>query len=472
MFMSSLDTSIANAGLPALARAFGGSFQAIQWIVLAYLLAITTLIVSVGRFGDLIGRRRLLVAGISLFTAASLVCGLAPGLGLLIGARAVQGLGAATMMALSMAFVVDIVPGRNTGSTMGLLGTMSATGTALGPALGGLLISALGWRAIFLVNVPVGFVSLCLAQRYLPADRPRPHVERAGFDHLGTLLLASTLAAYALAMTTGRGAFGPQFATLLLAALLGAGAFVYVEARATSPLIRPALLRDPLLGASLTMSMLVSTVMMSTLVVGPFYLSRALGLRPSLVGLVLSVGPLVVALGGVPAGRFVDRYGVHRGTGVGLAGLAAGSLLLSLVPATLGLPGYVPAIVLLTASYALFQVSNNTAVMTGIRPDQRGVVSGMLSLSRNLGLVTGASVMGAVFAHAARSSSITTAHPGAVAAGMRVTFATAAGLMLIALATAAQSRALAVRAAGATPGAEAPSRTGTFRDSAGRDAAA
>src|SRR5207244_2296052 len=144
------------------------------------------------------------------------------------------------------------------------------------------------------------------------------------------------------------------------------------------------------------MSALVSTVIMATLVVGPFYLARALGLDAALVGIVLSVGPLVAALTGVPSGRIVDRFGAQRMTIVGLSGMAAGSFILSVLPATLGIPGYTAPIVVITAGYALFQTANNTAVMMDIRPDQRGVISGMLNLSPNLGLITGASVMGAV----------------------------------------------------------------------------
>jgi len=446
MLMSSLDTSIANAGLPTLAHAFGATFQEVQWIILAYLLAITTLIVSVGRLGDIIGRRRLLLAGVFIFTVASVLCGAATVLWLLIAARAAQGLGAAIMMALSVALVGEAVPRGRIGSAMGLLGTMSAIGTALGPSLGGFLIVGLGWRAIFFVNVPVGILTFLLVRRHLPADRPMPKADRVGFDHVGTLLLASTLAAYALAMTIGRGSFGPRTAALLLAASIGVGLFMLAEARATSPLIRLAVFRDPVLSASLAMSMLVSTVMMSTLVVGPFYLSRALGLDAARVGLLLSVGPLVVALTGVPAGRIVDRLGPRRMTTVGLIGMAVGSLLLSMVPTMLGIAGYIVPIVVITAGYALFQTSNNTVVMTDIRPDQRGVISGMLSLSRNLGLITGVSVMGAVFALASGTSNITTARPEAVATGMRITFAVAAALIVVGIVIAIGSHALSRRA--------------------------
>jgi EmrB/QacA subfamily drug resistance transporter len=445
MLLSSLGTSIANVGLPTLAEAFGASFQQVQWVVLAYLLAITTLIVGVGRLGDLMGRRRLLLAGIALFTAASVLCAVAPTLLLLITARAAQGLGAAVMMALTMAFVGETVAKDKIGSAMGLLGTMSAIGTALGPSLGGVLIAGLGWPAMFLVNGPLGIFSLLLAYRYLPADRRGPQLDRAAFDVVGTLLLALTLAAYALAVTMGRGRFGPLNVALLSAAVLGVGLFVFAEGRAASPLIRLAMLRERVLSAGLAMSALVSTVMMATLVVGPFYLARALGLDTALLGFVLSVGPLVAALSGVPAGRSVDRFGAQRMSIVGLIGVAAGSLVLSLLPATLGIAGYVAPIVVVTAGYALFQAANNTAVMTDVRADQRGVISGLLNLSRNLGLVTGAAVMGAVFALASAAVDITTAQPAAVATGMRVTFAVAALLIGGALAIALRSRALGRR---------------------------
>jgi EmrB/QacA subfamily drug resistance transporter len=447
MLLSSLGTSIANVGLPTLAEAFTAAFQEIQWVVLAYLLSLTALIVSAGRLGDLIGRRQLLLAGILLFTTASVLCGFASSLWLLIAARAAQGVGAAIMMVLTMALVGETVPKARTGRALGLLGTMSALGTALGPSLGGVLIAGAGWRALFLVTGPLGLVAFLLARRTLPADRRNPQTTRTGtgFDATGTLLLALTLSAYALAVTMGRGHFGPLNLVLLLAAVVGAILFVLTETRAASPLIRLALFRDPVLSTSLAMSALVSTVLMATLVVGPFYLSRGLGLEAASVGLVLSVGPLVAALTGVPAGRLVDHFGAPRLTLIGLGGIAVGALLLSLLPATFGLSGYLAPLVVITAGYGLFQTANNTTVMTGIRPDQRGVISGLLNLSRNLGLITGASVMGAVFAFGSATTDLATASPEAVATGMRTTFAVATMLIAVALALAVGSRSFAAR---------------------------
>ncbi|WP_340118305.1 MFS transporter [Pelagibius sp. 7325] len=436
MLLASLGISIANVALPTLVQAFGASFQAVQWVVLAYLLAVTTLIVSAGRLGDQLGHRRVLLAGIAIFTSASALCGAAATLPMLIAARALQGLGAAILMALTLALVRETIAKDKTGSAMGLLGTMSAVGTALGPSLGGLLLAGPGWRAIFYVMVPLGLVGFLLIWRSLPAGRRVPPGDSAGFDAWGTLLLGLTLAGYALSMTVGRGDFGGLNAALLAAAAAAAVVLVLVETRVASPLLRPAMFRDAALSASLVMNALVATVMAVTLVVGPFYLSRALGLDAVHVGAVLSVGPVVSALSGVPAGRIVDHLGARAMVVAGLALMLAGTVALAALPGLFGLAGYITALAVLAPGYQLFLAANNTAVMADVAQDRRGVLSGLLNLARNLGFVTGASVMGAVFAAAVGESDITAASPDAVAFGLRIAFAVAAGLIAAALATA------------------------------------
>lgn len=434
MLLSSLGTSIANVALPSIAQAFNASFQEVQWVVIAYLLAITTLIVSAGRLSDKVGRRRLLLAGIALFTAASFVCGAAPALGILIAARAGQGLGAAVMMALSMAMVGENVAKARMGSAMGLLGTMSAVGTALGPSLGGALISGLGWRSVFMVNAPLGALAIIAAYRFLPDDQAKTKISPGNFDLAGTALLALTLAAYALAMTIGRGSFGPINGLLLLAAGLGVALFLLVEVRTDSPLLPEVVFCSSKLRSGLALSACVSMVIMTTMVVGPFYLSYALGLDAARVGFAMTAGPLVVALAGVFAGRVADHFGTQPVTIAGLFGIAVGSMALALIPLSFGVPGYIAPVLVLTIGYALFQTANNTAVMMDVQPDQRGVVSGMLNLSRNLGLITGASVMGAVFTFASGATDFTSSAPQDVAVGMRMTFAVAALAIVIALA--------------------------------------
>lgn len=434
MLLSSLGTSIANVALPTLSHDWGASFQAVQWVVISYLLATTTLIVSAGRLGDILGRKRLLLIGIGVFITASILCGIAPQLWLLVTARVLQGAGAAIMMALSMAMVSDTVPKERTGSAMGLLGTMSAIGTALGPSLGGLLIWALGWRAIFLLNVPLGILALYLAQRHLQGNEPHPMQEtRKHFDLRGTVWLALTLGIYALAMTVNKTHLGWLNLLLLSGSLVVGWIFLRSQRHAAMPLVKLSAFRDGALSASLLMSALVSTVMMATLVVGPFYLSLGLGLDTAMVGLAMSAGPLIAAVTGVPAGRLVDRYGSRRMTVMGLGGIVTGTMLLSALPVSCGVLGYILPITLATASYALFQAANNTTVMIGVSADRRGTLSGLLNLSRNLGLITGASFMGVVFARASGVSDINSALPDAVALAMRVTYAVAALLGLLAL---------------------------------------
>lgn len=438
--LPSLGISIANVGLPTLAQAFGASFHQVQWVVIAYLLGNTVLIVGVGRLGDLLGRRRLLIGGIVVFAAASLLGGFAPALGWLVAARAVQGVGAAVLVALSMAFIGDTVPREQTGRAMGLLGTMSAVGTALGPSLGGALVAAAGWPALFFVKLPLALLAFGLVWRHLPPDRPTPALAASRFDLPGTVLLALTLLAYALAMTLGHGRFGLPNAALLVSAAGGLVAFVRVQAHTGSPLVRLETFRDPPLRASLAAAVLVSSVMMSTLVVGPFYLAQGLALPTALVGLVMSIGPAVAALAGVPAGRLVDRFGPERTTLAALIGLAIGSTVLCLAPQAWGIAGYAVPLAMMTAHFALFQAANNTAVMQDVAPERRGVMSGLLQLSRNLGFITGASVMGAVFALASGAPEPAAASPSATGAGLRTTFAVATVLIVLAAALVAAGR--------------------------------
>jgi MFS family permease len=198
------------------------------------------------------------------------------------------------------------------------------------------------------------------------------------------------------------------------------------------------MLRDPAISTAFALSALVTAVVMATLVVGPFYLSGALGLGAAQVGAVMSVGPMVAALAGVPSGRLVDRLGPQAMTLGGLAAMAVGCAALAAIPSDSGVWGYVVPLAAITAAYALFQAANNTAVMTGLAQNERGVISGLLNLSRNLGLIAGASAMAAVFALATGASDVTAASPSQVATGMRITFALAAVVIVASLAVASR----------------------------------
>jgi MFS family permease len=295
--------------------------------------------------------------------------------------------------------------------------------------------------------VPVGVLAFELVRRHLEPDHRSRRIQEQRFDVAGTLLLALTLGAYALS-TTLRSASLEVSATLALLSVCAGTAFYLIEKQSQFPLIRFGMMRAPGVSSGLVMSALVSAVIMTTLVVGPFYLSRVLGLSGLSAGLVLSVGPVVAALTGVPAGRFVDRIGAHRMTVIGLIGIAVGAMAVVVMPATFGIGGYVGPIALMTADYASFQAANNTAIMSSVRGENRGVIAGLLSLSRHLGLMTGAAVMAAVFANSVAPNDPMNAAPEAVAAAMRVTFAVA--VLIIDLALFAASRRPAIASGSAT----------------------
>lgn len=438
MLLPSLGTSIANVALPTLSAAFQSPMAHVQWVVISYLLAVTTLIVGAGRLGDLLGRRRILLFGIGLFAVASACGALAQNLWLLVALRGVQGLGAAIMMALTIASVSDMVPKDRTGSAMGLLGTVSAVGTALGPSLGGLLINAFGWPAVFAFMAASGAVAFVFGSLVFPSDVAKKPMQFS-FDLPSMMVLALSLGAYALSTTLGGATPGMTNVGLGLLALIGMATFVAIEHRTTVPLVQLAVLRDRALAAGLVSMALVSTILMATLVVGPFYLSGVLGLNPIQTGFAMSVGPGVSALVGIPAGRLVDRFGEATVTYSGLLGVVVGSVLMMMLPGAFGVVGYIGGLAIITAGYALFQAANNTAVMNGAPGERRGVTSALLGLSRNLGLITGASAMGAVFAFGSKSEALFGLGTGG-GAGLQLTFAVAAVLASAALCVALLGR--------------------------------
>ncbi|SHO65904.1 drug resistance transporter, EmrB/QacA subfamily [Pseudoxanthobacter soli DSM 19599] len=429
ILLSQLGTNIINVALPTLVKDLGADFGSIQWVVVSYLLVVTALIVGVGRFGDQLGKKRLYLWGLAIFMAASVFCALSTSLPQLIAGRAGQGLGGAILMALSFAFVGEVFPKHRTGFAMGVLSTMVSLGIALGPSLGSLALAAFGWQAVFWLNLPFGLLAFLLVGRYLPdaIDAPKPPVQKAGFDWLGTIFLAATLGAYALAMTfSGKLGFGaPLVLQLGLGAGVGLALFLAVQVKARTPLLRLAMFGNALLSTSMAMSVLVYAVMMATLVLGPFFLSKALGLDTRMVGLVMTVGPLAAAIMGVPAGAIADRIGARLVMVVGLALFTIGAFAMSRVSLDGGVATYIVAILFISIGLALFQTPNNTAVMADARPEQRGLVSGLLALARNLGLITGASLMGALFASAASgmaTATVATANAELVTNGMRFTF--------------------------------------------------
>lgn len=382
MFLSTLGASIANVALPALSREFGAELDAVQWVAVAYLGAMTVFVVLAGQAGDRFGLRRMLLAGLALFACASLLCALAEGLWSLVAARAVQGAAAAFLMALAMALVRQAAGKERVGRAMGLLGTMSAVGTATGPALGGWVLSVAAWQALFWTLVPISLAALAMVWIFLPTS----------------------------------GGAGKPIGRLPFAA-------------ASSGLM-PHLVANALVGA----------VMMATLVIGPFYLGGVLKLPEVQIGLVMSVGPLISMLCGIPSGRLVDAWSARAVMRLGFAALTIGAFGLVLLPGPFGVAGYLVAIAFLTPGFQMFQAANNTEVMAQAEEARRGMISGLLSLSRNLGFVAGTLASGLAFSLFVQAE-MEAAPPEAIADAMRLTFTTGGTALALSLAVALRRRA-------------------------------
>lgn len=433
VLLSSLGISLATIALPTLADEFGASLAHVQWVVLAYLLAVTTFIVTVGRLGDQFGFRPVFLVGLMVFVIGSGLCALSPTLNGLIAARAFQGLGGAILLAMPVALVRELVAKERTGFAIGLLGSMSAIGTALGPSLGGLLIQYLGWRWPFLLLAVVGLGLVILAAKIIPAKSQRQTQPTAQIDWIGMILLAFALVCLSLATSEGGRDFSLRQGVLIVMGLVGVWAFVLVERHVKDPLIRPGFFRSRTIVTALVGNFVVSMVMMSTLVLGPFYLTHVLGLSAAVVGQVMAIGPAMSALSGLPAGRLTDRWGSIRATKWGLAQLIVGLLGLVFLPDSYGLTGYIVALLLLTPGFQLFLAANTTHLMTIVTEDQKGVTSGLLGLSRNLGFISGTCVLGLCFSYWVGESPISSASPDKIRMAFSTTFAVATALVVIVL---------------------------------------
>ncbi len=430
--IASLAVSIATVTLPVLSREFAAPIATIQWVMLAYLVSTTVTIVLAGHLGDQLGNKRVLVIGTAAFAIASVICAAAPTLGVLIAGRAMQGLGGAVLLSLPLSVVRQTTSMDRTGSALGLLGTMSAIGTALGPSVGGIVISEFGWRAAFGGLAVFSLVVLGLSVQFIPEMAVRKRDGGVRADWLGAGLLAITLTLYALATTGSHAVPNWISVSLLPSTALAFVAFMIAELHADAPFIPFSILRNKPIVTALSANLLVSTTMMSTLVVGPFFLSFALGLSDVSVGLVMAIGPVTAALTGVLAGRATDRFGTQRVIALGLIEIVLGLACLAILPRLLGVIGYIVALMVLTPGFQFFIAANSTRVLLPTTADQRGLLSGLLGLSRNLGFMTGASVMTALFSAAVGSDEITKSSPNVIGSAFTMTFLAAAAATLLA----------------------------------------
>jgi len=396
-FMGQLDASIVTLALPRLGRDLHASVGAVEWVALAYLLVLVATVATVGRIADAVGRKLLYVYGFGVFTAGSVLCGLAPTLPVLIAARVLQAVGAAMLQANSVALITEALPRPLLGRAIGVQGTAQALGLALGPVIGGALLALGGWRLIFLVNLPAGAIGLLLGWFLLPRSRSRREARES--DQLGAVLLALGAAGplVYLSLSTRAGYGDPLLLAVLVAGVLGAVWFVRRERRVDAPLIDLSMLRRPALALGLSSGLVSYLVLFGTLFAVPYYLS-AKHVGFALLGLQLSVLPISIGIAAPIAGRLLNRVGDRPLTGGGMVLTGVGLVEIALMHGTAGL---LAGLALAGLGLGAFTPANNATIMAASPPGHVGVVSGVLNMTRGMGTALGVAVASAIYTAAA-----------------------------------------------------------------------
>ncbi|MEW6242411.1 MAG: MFS transporter [Chloroflexota bacterium] len=439
VFLATIDGSIVNISLPTLVSSLQTDFALVQWVVLAYLLTVTTLMLGIGRLADIYGKKPIYTAGFVVFTIGSVLCGLSPSIHWLIGFRVLQAVGASMIMALGMAIVTEAFPPTERGRALGMTGTIVSVGIAVGPTLGGLIVQHLSWHWIFFVNLPIGLLGILLVVRYVPAFKPAGGQR---FDFRGALTLCVSLLSLLVALTLGqRNGFADRGVMFLAANwLVFLALFIFIELRVDQPMIDLRLFRNGLFSVSLGTGFIIFICLAGTLILMPFYAENVLGYDPQQTGLLMATVPVALGVTAPVSGSLSDRYGSRPITVAGLAVLVAGFLAISTLDAGTTSLGYILRFLPVGLGMGMFQSPNNSAIMGAAPRDRLGVASGMLAMTRTLGQTTGIAVLGAlwagqVFQHAGGllPGGATSAPVAAQVLAMRDTFVLVSALIVFAL---------------------------------------
>lgn len=425
--MAAIDTNIVNIALPTVARSLRANFASVQWIALSYLLAVTSLIVGIGRIGDVFGKKTIFILGIIIFTVASLLCGLSTSIYILILFRALQGVGGAILMALSFAILGDLVSKDRIIQSMGILTSMLPIGFALGPSVGGILIAYFSWRSIFFFNVPIGIIVLILIMRF-PKIPISEKVER--FDVPGLILLSASLCCYVLSVTFAEDYGLSRIVVLcIVLTILFITGFLMLEHRIKSPLIKLSMFRDAVFSGSLAISVLMYTVITGAVFILPFYLQQGKLYSTSASGLLMTIGPIGCAVFTPISTKLANHFGNYIIMIFGIIMFAIGSFFMATLNTGTSILTFAMIILVFNGCLAFFQTPNNASIISSAKPEQRGLASGLLNLSRTIGQTTGAALMGALFYLFTDSKSISNSDPANIVSGIHYTFLVAGGII-------------------------------------------
>ena len=398
VFMSTLDTSIVNIALPVIMKDLKAPLTTIEWIPMSYLLTVSSLLLPFGRLSDIKGRRWVYCGGFFIFSTASLLCGVAPNALWLIAARSLQGIAAAMLMACSPALVVDTFPASERGKALGMVGTVVAAGLTAGPVLGGLIINFFPWRAIFFINIPIGFVSTILALRILKAKKGNIATKER-FDWKGTLVLA---AGFSLFIYVISNAYVWKLTSLRTILLLSASIilmvwFLRVEKRKDYPIFETSLLKIRLFLLPLISTSILYISLFTMVFLMPFFLVDPYGLSIDKAGYTMVIPFASLSFASPLSGYISDRMGSRILCTLGMLIISIALFFLSRISPSQEYISIAWPLALMGVGTGIFISPNNSTVMSAVPQAHRGVASGTVAASRNLGMAVGVALSGLIF---------------------------------------------------------------------------
>jgi EmrB/QacA subfamily drug resistance transporter len=395
-FMSALDSSIVNISLPTISNYFSVSLTTVEWVILSYLIIITSLLLALGKLGDLYGHKKVYNIGFIIFTAGSLVCALSPTIIILIISRALQAVGAGMLMSMGPAIITINTPPKDRGKSLGTIAVSVSVALIIGPVLGGFLTSYFGWQSIFYVNIPIGIGVFIWATKTLPSTKSK---EVILFDFSGAILLFLALIAviFPLSYADKIGWKNPYIISCLSMDAVLLAIFFIVEARIKNPMLDLKLFKNRLFSMGNLSLMLNFMAQFCVTLIVPFYLIQLREFSPSRSGLILIAGPIVVMIVAPLAGFIADKIDARYISSAGMALASVGLFLLSTLNENTKIYIMIIYSVIVSLGIGFFQTPNNSAIMGSVSHSYRGIASSMIATMRNMGMVLGVAISGSIF---------------------------------------------------------------------------
>ena len=400
IFMSTLDSSIVNIALPTIMENLNAPFETVQWIVVIYLLTISSTLLAFGRLSDIKGRRWVYCYGFIWFILGSLLCGTAGHAPVLILSRAFQGIGAAMIMACSPALVVDVFPQEERGKALGLVGTVVATGLTAGPALGGLILQHFSWRVIFFLNIPIGAAAVVAAWHILKGTAA-DSASHEPFDWPGAICLAAMLFSFMTFMLHVDKWAVTSVRMILLAVVTIAVLvlFILAERKTAYPIVDPQILKNRFFMVSVICAVILFAGLFSITFLMPFYLMRPAGLSVQSAGYIMMIPFVFLFFFSPLSGWISDRVGSRVLCFAGMGGLTTALFSFTTLTPSTGLFPEIWRLGLAGIGVALFLPAYSASAMSAISMQKRGIASGTVAAARNFGMVTGVALSGLTFSH-------------------------------------------------------------------------